>query len=224
MNLQIIPFHENKGVKQYMEIKDKEKSKRSNKAPRTALISLLVMIIFICVILTTDAVAKNSGLSFIGKHEKTIVNTELAIFSLILVEFIGKAIIQAFKNRGIEPVGHNVRAILRGIVYLILAIGIVSSLSSNPGLAIGIGTVTGIVIAFATQNLVGNIFAGVLLAIVRPVRIGDYVTVLLSSGEVKEIALMYTILEDGENWYYVPSMVMFSNVIKRKKAPVAKIP
>jgi small-conductance mechanosensitive channel len=207
-----------------MEIKDKEKSKRSNKAPRTALISLLVMIIFICVILTTDAVAKNSGLSFIGKHEKTIVNTELAIFSLILVEFIGKAIIQAFKNRGIEPVGHNVRAILRGIVYLILAIGIVSSLSSNPGLAIGIGTVTGIVIAFATQNLVGNIFAGVLLAIVRPVRIGDYVTVLLSSGEVKEIALMYTILEDGENWYYVPSMVMFSNVIKRKKAPVAKIP
>ena len=207
-----------------MEIKDKKKSKRSNKAPRTALISLLVLIIFICVILTTDAVAKNSGLSFIGRHEKTIVNTELAIFALILVEFIGKAIIQAFKNRGIEPVGHNVRAILRGVVYLILAIGIVSSLSSNPGLAIGIGTVTGIVIAFATQNLVGNIFAGVLLAIVRPVRIGDYVTVLLSAGEVKEIALMYTILEDGENWYYVPSMVMFSNVIKRKKAPVNKNP
>jgi hypothetical protein len=35
---------------------------------------------------------------------------------------------------------------------------------------------------------------------------------------------MYTILEDGENWYYVPSMVMFSNVIKRKKVPVDKIP
>jgi small-conductance mechanosensitive channel len=206
-----------------METKDNEKEKQKSRAPRTALISLLVLIIFISVILTTDAIAKNSGLSFIGKHEKTIVNTELAIFALILVEFIGKAIIQAFKNRGIEPVGHNVRAILRGIVYLILAIGIVSSLSSNPGLAIGIGTVTGIVIAFATQNLVGNIFAGVLLAIVRPVRIGDYVTVLSSSGEVKEIALMYTILEDGENWYYVPSMVMFSNVIKRKKAPVNTI-
>lgn len=206
-----------------METKDNEKEKQKSRAPRTALISLLVLIIFISVILTTDAIAKNSGLSFIGKHEKTIVNTELAIFTLILVEFIGKAIIQAFKHRGIEPVGHNVRAILRGIVYLILAIGIVSSLSSNPGLAIGIGTVTGIVIAFATQNLVGNIFAGVLLAIVRPVRIGDYVTVLLSSGEVKEIALMYTILEDGDNWYYVPSMVMFSNVIKRKKAPTDKI-
>jgi small conductance mechanosensitive channel len=210
-----------------METKDKDQEintqKPKNKAPRTALISLLVVILFLCVIITTDAFAKISALSFIGKHEKTIVNAELAVFALISVEFIGKAIIQAFKNRGIEPVGHNVRAILRGVVYIILAIGIVSSLSSNPGLAIGIGTVTGVVIAFATQNLVGNIFAGVLLAIVRPVRIGDHVTVLLSSGEVKEIALMYTILEDGENWYYVPSMVMFSNVIKRKKAPTDKI-
>ena len=108
--------------------------------------------------------------------------------------------------------------------YIILAIGVVSSLSSNPGLAIGIGTVTGVVIAFATQNLVGNVVAGVMLAIVRPVRIGDQVTVLASSGQVKEIALIYTILEDGENWYYVPSMVMFSNVVKKKIIPTYKAP
>jgi len=49
---------------------------------------------------------------------------------------------------------------LRGVIYLIIAIGIVTSLSSNPGLAIGIGTVTGLIIAFATQNLIGNVFAG----------------------------------------------------------------
>jgi len=204
--------------------KNKDKKRRGNKTPKTALISLLVVIVFVCVILTTGEIAKISGFNFIADHEKTIINLELTIFALVLVEFIGKAIIQGFKNRGIEPVGHNVRAILRGVVYIILAIGIVSSLSSNPGLAIGIGTVTGVVIAFATQNLVGNVVAGVMLAIVRPVRIGDYVTVLLSSGEVKEIALMYTILEDGDNWYYVPSMVMFSNVIKRKKSPMDKIP
>jgi small-conductance mechanosensitive channel len=56
------------------------------------------------------------------------------------------------------------------------------------------------------------------------VRIGDQVTVLASTGEVKEIALIYTILEDGDNMYYVPSMVMFSNVVKKKKIPLAKIP
>jgi len=106
----------------------------------------------------------------------------VAFCALITAIFITvkRAIIQACKIRGNEPVGHNIRVILRGVVYIILAIGVVSSLSSNPGLAIGIGTVTGVVIAFATQNLVGNVVAGVMLAIVRPVRIGDQVTVLAS--------------------------------------------
>ena len=207
-----------------MKSEDKQKKNQRSKVPNTTLISLVVVVIFVCAILATGEIAKITGFEFVAKHEKTLINLEFSIFAIILVEFIGKAIIQAFKRRGIEPVGHNVRAILRGVVYIVLAIGIVSSLSSNPGLAIGIGTVTGVIIAFATQNLVGNVFAGVMLAITRPVRIGDQVTVLASSGEVKEIALIYTILEDGDNVYYVPSMVMFSNVVKKKKIPLAKIP
>jgi len=207
-----------------MKSEDKQKKNQRSKVPNTTLISLVVVVIFVCAILATGEIAKITGFEFVAKHEKTLINLEFSIFAIILVEFIGKAIIQAFKRRGIEPVGHNVRAILRGVVYIVLAIGIVSSLSSNPGLAIGIGTVTGVIIAFATQNLVGNVFAGVMLAITRPVRIGDQVTVLASTGEVKEIALIYTILEDGDNMYYVPSMVMFSNVVKKKKIPLAKIP
>ena len=207
-----------------MKAEDKQKKNQRSKIPNTTLISLVVVVIFVCAILATGEIAKITGFEFVAKHEKTLINLEFSIFAIILVEFIGKAIIQAFKRRGIEPVGHNVQAILRGVVYIVLAIGIVSSLSSNPGLAIGIGTVTGVIIAFATQNLVGNVFAGVMLAITRPVRIGDQVTVLASSGEVKEIALIYTILEDGDNMYYVPSMVMFSNVVKKKKIPLAKAP
>lgn len=207
-----------------MKAEDKQKKNQRSEVPNTTLISLVVVVIFVCAILATGEIAKITGFEFVAKHEKTLINLEFSIFAIILVEFIGKAIIQAFKRRGIEPVGHNVRAILRGVVYIVLAIGIVSSLSSNPGLAIGIGTVTGVIIAFATQNLVGNVFAGVMLAITRPVRIGDQVTVLASTGEVKEIALIYTILEDGDNVYYVPSMVMFSNVVKKKKIPLAKIP
>jgi len=63
-----------------------------------------------------------------------------------------------------------------------------------------------------------------MIAIMRPVRIGDEVTVLASKGTVKEIALIYTILEDGDNLYYVPSMVMFSNVVKKNKISLNKVP
>jgi small-conductance mechanosensitive channel len=206
-----------------MENKDKQNNSRGPKAARTTITWLAFMFIFVCVILTTGEISKIHGFEFVAQHEKTIVNAELTIFAVILVEFIGRAVIQGFKRRGNESVGHNVRAILRGVVYIILAIDIVSSLSSNPGLAIGIGTVTGVIIAFASQNLVGNVVAGVMIAIIRPVRIGDQITVMTHSGQVKEIDLIYTILEDGENLYYIPSMVMFSNVVKKKKIPADKI-
>jgi small-conductance mechanosensitive channel len=207
-----------------MDNRDKLKKNQRPMVKHTTFVSLAVIFIFVCVILVTSEISRLAGFEFIARHENTIVNSELTIFAVILVEFFGRAIIQAFKRRGNEALGHNIRAVLRGVVYIILAIGIVSSLSSNPGLAIGIGTVTGVIIAFATQNLVGNVFAGVLLAIVRPVRVGDEITVLASTGQVKEIALIYTVLEDGNNLYYVPSMVMFSNVVKKTKSPVKKVP
>jgi small-conductance mechanosensitive channel len=202
------------------EDKEEQKKPRQPKTTHTTFISLVVLFIFVCVILATGELAKTAGFEFIANHQKTLIDLEFSVFAIILVEFIGKAIIQAFKRRGNEPAGHNLRAILRGVI----AIGIVTSLSSNPGLAIGIGTVTGLIIAFATQNLIGNVFAGVMIAIMRPVRIGDEVTVLASKGTVKEIALIYTILEDGDNLYYVPSMVMFSNVVKKNKISLNKVP
>ena len=219
-----LKFKRKKVRSEIVEKKDKRNRNQGPKAAQTTIISLALIFVFLCVILVTGEISKLNGFELLARHEKTVINSEFAVFSIVLVEFIGRAIIQAFKRRGNEPTGHNIRAILRGVVYIILVIGIVSSLSSDPGLAIGIGTVTGVVIAFATQNLVGNVVAGVMLAIVRPVRIGDDITVMAQTGQVKEIDLLYTVLEDGENWYYVPSMVMFSNVIKKKKISMHKSP
>jgi small-conductance mechanosensitive channel len=217
-----LKFKRKKVRSEIVEKKDKRNRNQGPKAAQTTIISLALIFVFLCVILVTGEISKLNGFELLARHEKTVINSEFAVFSIVLVEFIGRAIIQAFKRSGNEPTGHNIRAILRGVVYIILVIGIVSSLSSDPGLAIGIGTVTGVVIAFATQNLVGNVVAGVMLAIVRPVRIGDDITVMAQTGQVKEIDLLYTVLEDGENWYYVPSMVMFSNVIKKKKISMYK--
>jgi len=163
-------FKRKKVCSEVLEKKDKRNRNQGPKTAPTTVISLALIFVFVCVILVTGELSKINGFGLLARHEKTVINSEFAVFSIVLVEFIGRAIIQAFKRRGNEPTGHNIRAILRGVVYIILVIGIVSSLSSDPGLAIGIGTVTGVVIAFATQNLVGNVVAGVMLAIVRPVR------------------------------------------------------
>jgi small-conductance mechanosensitive channel len=201
-----------------------KKQKEPSKPVSATLVSVLVLVMFIFVILATNEVANLPSFGFLTDHKTTLEGLEFSVFTILLVESLGRAIIAGYKRRGNEPIGHSVRAVLRGAVYFALAIGIVSSLSSNPGLAISIGTVTGIVIAFSTQNLVGNVFAGVMLAIVRPIKVGDEMTIMGSSGKVQEIALIYTILEDGANLYYVPSMVMFSNVVIRKKTILDKTP
>jgi small-conductance mechanosensitive channel len=115
--------------------------------------------------------------------------------------------------------GHSIRTSIRGGAYIILTVGIISTLLSNPALAISLGTVIGVIIGFATQSLIGNVAAGMMLAIVRPVQVGDQITIAGSTGRVKEIALIYTILDTQDSVYYVPSIVMFSNVVMKNKNP-----
>ena len=67
---------------------------------------------------------------------------------------------------------------------------IVSFLSQNAIVAASIGTISGIVVGFASQNLIGNMIAGIYLALTRPFKIGDMITVFGNSGKVYDIGLL----------------------------------
>ena len=195
------------------------KNKVSAKTTNTTPIAMVVMVLCLAVIIATLELSKLSSFKFIADHRNTFVSIELTVFVITLVELIGRAIVANFRKRGIEPVGQSIRTIIRGAVYIILTVGIISTLLSNPALAISLGTVMGIIIGFATQNLISNVVAGIMLAIVRPVQVGDQVTVTGSTGIVKEIALIYTVLDTKDSLNYVPSIVMFSNVVMKNKNP-----
>jgi small-conductance mechanosensitive channel len=202
-----------------MKMKDLSKNKASAKTTNTTPIAMVVMVLCLAVIIGTIELSKLSGFKFIADHRNTFVSIELTVFVIMLVELIGRAIVANFRRRGIEPVGQSIRTIIRGAVYIILTVGIISTLLSNPALAISLGTVMGVIIGFATQNLISNVVAGIMLAIVRPVQVGDQVTVTGSTGIVKEIALIYTVLDTKDSLNYVPSIVMFSNVVMKNKNP-----
>ena len=202
-----------------MKMKDLSKNKASTKKTNTTPMAMLVMILCLVVIIGTIELSKLTGFKFIADHRNTFVSIELTIFVITLVELIGRAIVANFRRRGIEPVGQSIRTIIRGAVYIILTVGIISTLLSSPALAISLGTVMGVIIGFATQNLISNVVAGIMLAIVRPVQVGDQITVTGSTGIVKEIALIYTVLDTKDSLNYVPSIVMFSSVVMKNKNP-----
>ena len=205
-----------------MKIKDQPKTKESVKTIHTTFTAIMMMVVCLMVIIGTIELSKVSEFKFITDHRNAIVSVELTVFVITLVEVIGRAIIVSFRRRGIEPVGQSIRTIIRGAVYIVLTVGIISTLLSNPALAISLGTVIGVIIGFATQNLISNVVSGMILAIVRPVQVGDEITVTGSTGSVKEIALIYTVLDTKDCLYYVPSIVMFTNVVMKNKKPEDK--
>jgi small-conductance mechanosensitive channel len=90
------------------------------------------------------------------------------------------------------------RVLRRMVVVAIVFVGVLSALLVIPqirAIAGGIlasSAVIGLVIGFASQRTIGNVVAGVLIAITQPLRLGDQVEVQGVHGVVEEIGLTYT--------------------------------
>ena len=94
----------------------------------------------------------------------------------------------------------TIRILIRIIGAIIVISIIISYLSQDPIIATSIGTITAIVIGFASQSVLGNLISGLYLAITRPFRIGEKVTVFGNTGVIYDIGLLYSRLrtEDGD--------------------------
>jgi small conductance mechanosensitive channel len=97
------------------------------------------------------------------------------------------------------------RVLRQALVSTIVFVGVLSALLVIPpvrALAGGIlasSAVIGLVIGFASQRTIGNVVAGILIAITQPLRLGDRVTVEGTEGVVEEIGLTYTWIRTRDN-------------------------
>jgi small conductance mechanosensitive channel len=111
----------------------------------------------------------------------------------IIGYFATNAISNIFYKYTYESLDKNaeaVRILIRILGVVIIIAIIISYLSHDPLVAASIGTVTALIIGFASQNILGNIIAGLYLAITRPFKIGDKITVFGNTGIVFDIGLL----------------------------------
>jgi small conductance mechanosensitive channel len=113
------------------------------------------------------------------------------------------------------------RVLRRTLVITIVFFGVMSALLVLPpvrALAGGIlasSAVIGLVIGFASQRTIGNVVAGILIAITQPLRLGDRVTVEGAEGIVEEIGLTYTWIRTRDNdRLVVPNEKLASETIR----------
>jgi small-conductance mechanosensitive channel len=113
------------------------------------------------------------------------------------------------------------RVLRRSIVAVIVGVGILSALLVIPsvravaGSLLASSAVVALVFGLAAQTTLSNFVAGILIAFLQPLRIGDSVAVAGASGTVEEIGLTFTIIRSGDGArYFVPNAKLASDTIR----------
>lgn len=104
--------------------------------------------------------------------------------------------IRKYADRSTAAAARTIIKIAGVAVLLSLLTSIFGTSASS---ALTVGSFSGLVVGFATQIVLTHAVAGIFIAISRPFRIGDTVTIAGKTGVVKEIRLMHTTLvsQDG---------------------------
>ncbi|MGD9778224.1 mechanosensitive ion channel family protein [Methanomethylovorans sp.] len=107
------------------------------------------------------------------------------------------------KKMNIDQTSYKLlRHISVAVVYLIGLVIVISSIPflEKVSLALLAGAgFAGIVVGLAAQSTLGNIIAGISLAVFRPFRVGDRVNVMNEYGKITDITLRHTVLRTWDN-------------------------
>jgi small-conductance mechanosensitive channel len=103
------------------------------------------------------------------------------------------------------------------IVFLVLLAIALSQFTELKRLATGILASTAVlaaIVGFAAQHTLGNMVAGVQLAISQPIRIGDRIEFEEVSGRVTDVTLSYTYVNPGDGTSIViPNQMLVDGII-----------
>jgi small-conductance mechanosensitive channel len=198
----------------------KRGTKRTSHFKRLLIIALAGFAIGLGIIIATLDVSRRGIIPFITIQQKYIVAIEATFFAVFIIEILAKMVSYGAKTPDAMNFEVNVRILVRVIGYLVSTISIVSILSSNPALAISVGAIVGVVIAFATQNIMSSVLAAILILNTRVIRIGEEISVNNITGTVSDINLIHTVLTiegEKEEVVFVPNSVIMSNAVRRKR-------
>lgn len=131
-------------------------------------------------------------------------NFIVAILLLILGFWIIKLINRSFKRllikRNIET---SLQSFLQNLVSLILKALLIISIMSMIGIEmtsfIALLGAAGLAVGLALQGTLQNFAGGVIILILKPFKIGDYISAQGHSGTVREIQVFNTILKTPDN-------------------------
>jgi small conductance mechanosensitive channel len=147
----------------------------------------------------------------------------LKIVLALGIYFVGKMLIKwlvrimdrAFIRHNVEVSLRNfLRSLVKVLFMIVLMLAIVQTLGVNTSSFLAIFASAGLAIGMALSGTLQNFAGGVVLLILRPYKVGDYIDAQGQTGVVDEIGLFQTRLRTTDNRIiYVPNSSISTSVI-----------
>ena len=163
--------------------------------------------------------------------EITISRLTFAILVLVLGFILSKYIIRAFK-RGVQKTKipdltiEFLTHFLSILLYVVVVLAFLKSLNFDvDSYIIGISAVLGLVLGLGMQDTFTNLTAGVCVAAIRPIDMGETVTVSGQTGKVRSVGIMSTELLTPDNQLItIPNKLVWgSSIVNMTRMPTRRV-
>lgn len=158
-----------------------------------------------------SALSALEGLSFqdaISSIASGIVHFSFKLLIAILVFYVGKFIIKKIYdivyslmvNRKVDAsLTTFVLSLVRIVLYFILIVTIVGILGIETSSFLALFASAGVAIGMALSGTLQNFAGGVLILLLKPYKVGDYIEAQGFTGSVKEIQIFHTVINTPDN-------------------------
>lgn len=131
-------------------------------------------------------------------------NVILAVIFLIiglkLITFISRKVAQKLEKAGADPTLANfLSPLVRAVLLILLIISIASMLGIAVASFVVVLAAASFAVGLALQGSLSNFAGGVLILILKPFKVDDYIEASGFAGTVQEIQIFYTVLNTPDN-------------------------
>lgn len=160
---------------------------------------------------TSEAFKTLKGLSLddaLSQIANSVVNFSFKLVIAILVFYAGRYIIgKLYKmvnnimlNRKVDPsLTTFILSLIRMVLYFILIVTIIGILGIETSSFLAIFASAGVAIGMALSGTLQNFAGGVLILLLKPYKVGDYIEAAGYAGTVKAIQIFHTVINTPDN-------------------------
>ena len=148
---------------------------------------------------------------------KVVILALIVIVAAKLISMAARKIIaRSFKKfEGDVSLTHATYTIVRTLIWVIGLLIILDLFGFNTASILTVLGAAGLAIGLAMKDSLSNIAAGIMLLILRPYKVGDYIDCGTVSGTIQQMGLFSTILKTPDGLFVsAPNSVVFGTPIK----------